>query len=109
MPQRAPTLDEQAGSQAGLLLTLLRLASDRAPSSFQSSLMASIEADHSPTLDEVDRLLHAAGVTACTVRDRALLHEACACVSTRAARLSATATAALLEHAQLDQVSSTSP
>ena len=71
--------------------------------------MASIEADHSPTLDEVDRLLHAAGVTACTVRDRALLHEACACVSTRAARLSATATAALLEHAQLDQVSSTSP
>ena len=49
---------------------MLRLASDRAPSSFQSSLMASIEADHSPTLDEVDRLLHAAGVTACTVRDR---------------------------------------
>ena len=36
------------------------------------------------------------------MRDRALLHEACACVSTRAARLSATATAALLEQAQLD-------
>ena len=37
------------------------------------------------------------------MRDRALLHEACTCVSTRAARLSATATAALLEHAQLDK------
>jgi len=74
-----------------------------APSSFQSSLMAAIEGDASPTLAEVDRLLHGAGVTACTVRDRALLHEACVCVSTRAARLSATATAALVEHAQLDQ------
>lgn len=73
------------------------------PSSFQSSLMAAIEEDTSPTLAEVDRLLHAAGVTLCTVRDRVLLHEACACVSTRAARLSATATAALLEQAQLDQ------
>ena len=57
-----------------------------------------------PNPEQVDRLLHDAGVTACTVRDRALLHEACVCVSTRAARLSATATAALLEHAQLDQV-----
>ena len=57
-----------------------------------------------PSPDQVDRLLHDAGVTACTVRDRALLHEACVCVSTRAARLSATATAALVEHAQLDQV-----
>ena len=53
---------------------MLRLALDSAPSSFQSSLMASIEADHSPTLDEVDRLLHAAGVTACTVRDLSLIH-----------------------------------
>jgi len=74
-----------------------------APSSFQSSFMAAIEADQSPTLAEVDRLLHAVGVSACTMRDRALLHEACTCVSTRAARLSATATAALLEHAQLDK------
>ena len=32
------------------------------------------------------------------------MHEACVCVSTRAARPSATATAALIEHAQLDQV-----
>ena len=72
------------------------------PMAFQSSLMAAIEADTSPSLAEVERLLKAAGVSACTVRDRVLLREACVCVSTRAARLSATAVGALLEHAGLD-------
>lgn len=65
--------------------------------SFKTAYMSACEADDSPDLAAVGRLLSEAGVGTSTLRDRALLREACVCVSTRAARLSAMATAAVLE------------
>ena len=97
----SPTLAEVRGGRARIRVGLgvgVGVGLDASPST------RSPHPHPSPSPEQVDRLLHDAGVTACTVRDRALLHEACVCVSTRAARLSATATAALVEHAQLDQV-----
>ena len=97
----SPTLAEVRGGRGRIRVGLgvgVRVGLDTSPSTLSPS------PHPSPSPDQDDRLLHDAGVTACTVRDRALLHEACVCVSTRAARLSATATAALIEHAQLDQV-----
>lgn len=71
-----------------------------AKGSLESATLAAIEADTSPTLAEAERLLAGMGVST-TPRDRALLREACVCVSTRAARLSATAVGALLDHARM--------
>ena len=57
---------------------------------------AEIEKDDSPSLSATAAALRAAGVGESTVRDRVLVREACVNISTRAAKLSATAVAALL-------------
>jgi hexokinase len=69
--------------------------------SFQSALMSDIEADTSSDLSATSKALEAAGLPISTVRDRVLLREVCVNVSTRAAKLSATAVVALLEQANV--------
>ena len=68
-----------------------------AKQSLPTSLMSAIEGDSTPDLSVAQRALEAQGVTHSTFRDRVLLREACVCVSTRAARLSAVGVGALLE------------
>jgi hexokinase len=64
--------------------------------SLPTAAMSAMEADTSPTLSEVGRVLAAAGVVSSTVADRVLVREACVCVSSRAAYLSAVGVASLL-------------
>ena len=65
--------------------------------SLPAAMMADVEADESPSLSGAGAALEAHGLGGSTLRDRVLLREACVCVSTRAAKLSATAVVALLE------------
>ena len=65
--------------------------------SLPTALSAKIEEDSSPGLGATAKALSEAGLGASTERDRVLLREACVCVSTRAARLSAVGIVALLE------------
>lgn len=65
--------------------------------SLPTSLMSSIEADGTAELTAAAAALEAAGVRHSTYRDRALLREACICISTRAARLAAVGIVSLLE------------
>jgi len=65
--------------------------------SLPTALMAEIEGDSSSGLQGTAKALEAAGIRGATERDRVLLREACVAVSTRAARLSATAVVALLD------------
>lgn len=65
--------------------------------SLPTALMAKIEADTSPRLTASAKALEEAGLAASSLRDRALLREACVNISTRAARLSAIGVASLLE------------
>jgi len=65
--------------------------------SLPTALMAEIEGDASSSMDATGRALEKAGLVGATPRDRALLHEVCVNISTRAAMLSATAVVALLE------------
>jgi len=67
--------------------------------SFPSSMMSDIESDSSSDLRATGTALAKAGLPASTLRDRVLLREVCVNVSTRAAKLSATAVVALLEQA----------
>lgn len=62
-----------------------------------TALAAKIEEDVSPGLTDAAKALRDAGLANSTARDRALLREACVCVSTRAARLSAVGVVSLLE------------
>jgi len=64
---------------------------------FTSASMAACEADGSADLAEVGRVLREAGITTTTIRDRVLVREACVCVSTRAARLSAMGVVGMLD------------
>ena len=59
--------------------------------------MSAVEADGTAELVEARSALEAAGVRGSTLRDRALLREACVCVSTRAARLAAVGIVSLLD------------
>ena len=65
--------------------------------SLPTASMAAMEADTSPSLSEVGRVLSEAGVVSSTLADRVLVREACVCVSTRAALLAATGVSSLLE------------
>jgi len=65
--------------------------------SFATAVMAACEADTSADLSAVERALGEAGVRGSTLRDRVLVREACVCVSTRAARLSAMSVVGLLD------------
>ena len=65
--------------------------------SMPTSLMSAIESDSSPRLAAAAEALSEAGLPRSTVRDRVLLREACVCISTRAARLSAVGIVSLLE------------
>lgn len=69
----------------------------KAKLSLQTAAMAAMEADTSPTLSEVGRVLAEAGVVSTTEADRILVREACVCVSSRAAFLSAVGVASLLD------------
>mmetsp|Transcript_16683 Transcript_16683/g.38244 ORF Transcript_16683/g.38244 Transcript_16683/m.38244 type:complete len:127 (+) Transcript_16683:285-665(+) len=59
--------------------------------------MSTIEGDTSPNLSATQKALAEKGVVRTTLRDRVLLREACVCISTRAARLSAAGIGSLLE------------
>lgn len=65
--------------------------------SLPTNLMAQIESDATPSLSATAKALSAAGLPEGTLRDRVLLREACVCISTRAARLSAMGVVSLLE------------
>jgi len=65
--------------------------------SLPTAAMVAIEADASPQLSEAGRVLAEAGVPSATLADRVLVREACVCISTRAALLSAVGVASLLE------------
>ena len=65
--------------------------------SLPTALMSKIEDDTSPKLAQAQKALADMGMKSSTLRDRVLLREACVCISTRAARLSAVGVASLLE------------
>ena len=65
--------------------------------SLETALAAKIEEDKTPGLRATAKALSEAGLPNSTARDRVLLREACVCVSTRAARLSAVGVVALLQ------------
>jgi len=65
--------------------------------SLPTAMMSAIEADNSLDLSETANVLANKGVVSSTLRDRVLLREACVCVSTRAARLSAVGVGGLIE------------
>jgi len=69
--------------------------------SFKTALMSACESDSTEDLCKVAAALSEAGVSA-TARDRTLVREVCMCISTRAARLSATGVSALLDCAHVE-------